>query len=1672
MLPALIVALTLMPLPQAGTEGGAVAGAWIEGEAAAKKPSAFQVGGWGRRRDLSGESWLHVNLDADAAAKLKADETTVAFDIRIEAEPGRAKVKRILWARIGFEFARSPFRWRIGETPWQTVTPEQLTIDLMAIEDFAEVAWLNLGEVELAPGGYSMEFQPLVLPKQRLLFALDCVYLARGEFRPNGPHRPGKLWKYALDYEAEKAQFRFPSVPKETPPQTRRTLDLDGVWQIARFDEQEVVDRIKPIADLPSNPEALFWRGIAVPGDRNAELPEWSYSHRTLYRTRVEVPKELAGRSFVLRFPNNALMTTVWVDGLQVGFSKTPCAAFECDATGAVKPGQVNEIVVGIKDLHYAVAKTADGRSPRYLFNLPPAKFHEAGGLGATKFADFPTLFKVRRHGILETPTLTAGGIVYADDVFTMSSVTNKTITLRTSVTNPTAEPVEVELQHHIRGMEEDGTPSGEPKKLPTTRHSVPAGKSIDVEATEPWATPRLWWPDDPFRYVVITTVFRNGKPIDERMTPFGFREWGITGRDFTLNGVPWHFRADLRGNDPTSTERLPAVFAEWRKHGQNMMRYWGEEPWTGRSQRETLTALDRGGMAVRRSGIFDGEVASYQLVIDGKINEPLFEHWRDQLAAWIKAERNHPSIFVWSLENEITYINARNFGWLKQVELEIKKAAALVRQLDPTRPVMIDGGDALLDQSLPVAGNHYLEQDHRDYPNEAYTLAKGYARHTLPRPWDPWPIPTDKPLFLGESFYANGSPPAAYADLIGDAAFLGRREASRGVAKFARMLSEGYRTHGVAAFHFWFAEGPDAEHYKAWQPIAVFTREWNSAWPAGTKFNRTLTLLNDTRVGTPLTVHWLLQTRNSPTVTTLRGKQEHKVAPGGKVSFTVELDLPSVPADSTIEADWVVTATREGKEITRDVKPVRLLGPPLPIDGPTADTAAIFDPAGKLPPALRKLVVAGNIASPAEVPASIRLLLVGPDALTAEEAMKPTLANLAARGVRVIVFDQRFPLHFQGAPVDLEPTLLAGRIAFPDDAAHPAFAGLTSDDFFCWSGDHVCYRNAYRKPGRGARSLLACDVELGLTALLELPVGEGLMLLNQTPLGAKPDDPVALRLAANLIRHAWTYRREVKSTAVALPTKDPRSELLQRTGLKFDLADDPIAAMATADIVIVDGTKAVLESLSAAVDKRKAFRDRGGKLVVCNLTAEALPTFNKLVEWNHVLRPFRRERVLPAAARSPLAAGLSVRDVALVGTEKIYPWAGDRYPADDTFTSIVDLDDAAPFAASDRYDFGWKQMTDGLTSADSWKFVFYHDQSQAGEFPSWSARLAKPEIPKSLELVVNTDYRIIAKLRVVFDGDRTRSLVVTLKPERDLVQVFPLAMTRPIRTIALEPLEWTAGSKPIVGIDELRLRVQRSADVSAKVVPFFNVGGLVDYPQAGILLNQIRVDVAEANPVNRDRKASLLARVLAGFGADLSEGRGNATNIAYKPVPLGDQCNAYLAVGKTRPAGVPDLAFIPVGEQRFAEVPFEIRDFKTSPLPAAVMLGPKATPVEIPVGSQADLLFFLHTFHTDRIADAVAWEYVVSFTDGESVVVPIVPGRQVGALVRVGDAVDLPLPAWVGKFPDGNNTATLYAYRWTSPRPGVAIRSVTMRRPAGKEAAGTPIWLGLTIGSTGKPLK
>ncbi len=267
---------------------------WIEGEAPASVNVKMNNAGWGNKTFLSGETWPHLSIDKEKVAKdLPADGALLRYDFDTR-KPGTFEV----WGRIGFEFVRSPFDWRIDGGEWKTSTPDELTTDLMEIDFFCEVAWLKLGDRELKPGKHAIEIR-LAHHKdkkgeeERILFALDALCLNAGPFHPNGPFQPGEDGRNDRDREAAEDGLPRSRAGRRRPA---RSVPLKGLWEICRDDEQLPGPVAEPIKELP---KVTNWRAIAVPGDKNTLRPDLVFAHRVWYRTRIDVPAGAArgGRS-------------------------------------------------------------------------------------------------------------------------------------------------------------------------------------------------------------------------------------------------------------------------------------------------------------------------------------------------------------------------------------------------------------------------------------------------------------------------------------------------------------------------------------------------------------------------------------------------------------------------------------------------------------------------------------------------------------------------------------------------------------------------------------------------------------------------------------------------------------------------------------------------------------------------------------------------------------------------------------------------------------------------------------------------------------------------------------------------------------------------------------------------------------------------------------------------------------------------------------------------------------------------------------------------------------------------------------------------------------------------------------------------------------------------------
>ncbi|MGD2175379.1 MAG: glycoside hydrolase family 2 TIM barrel-domain containing protein, partial [Candidatus Brocadiaceae bacterium] len=1080
----LAVALCVLVVALAGSAGAAEY-AWFEGEEPDSTNYDVAFGGWGNVDYLSEGDWLHVELDDGDLAGVPEEGIRIGYAFEVSASGDHE-----VWARLGYDHLWVPFQWRVDGGEWRTVRNDHTpTVDHMEIQRWNALVWTMLGEADLSAGAHTLQIRiPVPEPdaegkRPRFLYAADAFCIHGGSFRPNGKHRPGAEWRAQRDLEAAEMVFRLPEADAEGK---RTEMSLEGRWQLARYDDPDAIEnRLGPIPDVPPAAE-LHWSSIGVPGDRNQSRPDLAHCHRYLYRTRVFVPESHAGHSFFLEFPQVSMIGTLFVNGERCGWTKAPYALWRCDVTDAIRPGEVNEVWVGIKDTVYAMSPELMGpdQTLRQFFKVPLDDLRQ--NQGVTMKFDMPVALWTAT-GILDRPLFVSAGEVYAEDVFAIPSVQEEKLGLEVTLRNPTDRPVNVELANKVvpwKGGDVE-------KRFAPQQVTVPARGKTCIELSEGWADPKLWWPDSPHLYNVATTLRRDGHVLDVKKTRFGFREWDWSGTKFRLNGVPWQFRSDHGyGGGALPLEGVRKLKAS----GQNIVRLTEGmgATWCGLNSRHTIGFFDEQGIAVRRGTIWNGMFASYQLArrveVDGKRvkrpNRALFDNTREAILAFVRGQRNHPSILIWSLENEIIYINARNLGNLDVTEPEVRKISDAVMALDPTRPTMVDGGRALTDQSLPVNGCHYPEANVRNYPDEAYVFEK--SRQTGRS--KPWPMAMDKPIFLGESYYSGGKSPSWYATLGGERCFIGIAECEYARGLFAKMLAEGYRWFGIAAFDFLVR--PNI-HTNSFRPVAVFCREWNWTFASGDTVERTLKAFNDTRHDDPVDVHWRLELGGEPVD---EGSRRCEMAPGSSEMFGISLSMPDV-AERT-EGHLILTCERRGEQVFREEKDVSVLPPDA---GPRPEVQpgelAVYDPSGPVRERLRRRGIAfTKVDDPGALPDGWEVLVLGPDSLSEKDALSPRWRRLAAGGRRILVLDQEQPLQHDAVPADVELTDFVGRVAFMENPTHPAFEGLKQKDFFCWSRGHVVYRNVYRKPTRGGQSLMQCDVGLACTALVECPVQDGLL--------------------------------------------------------------------------------------------------------------------------------------------------------------------------------------------------------------------------------------------------------------------------------------------------------------------------------------------------------------------------------------------------------------------------------------------------------------------------------------------------------------------------------------------------------------------------------------------------
>jgi beta-galactosidase len=795
-----------------------------------------------------------------------------------------------------------------------------------------------------------------------------------------------------------------------------------------------------------------------------------------------------------------------------------------------------------------------------------------------------------------------------------------------------------------------------------------------------------------------------------------------------------------------------------------------------------------------------------------------------------------------------------------------------------------------------------------------------------------------------------------------------------------------------------------------------------------------------------------------------------------------VEITLPIPEVRGRAEVELILTLIVHGKEVFRDVKSVSILNPAVIAPVRDAKSLAVYDPAGTATAFLKARHVPFTLLTDLKtLPDGAKVLLIGKDAIDAVESTSSHLAAFASSGRAVIVLEQNHPLKFQAIPAEMDATADDGRVGFIEDASHPAFRNLSDKDFFTWGLDERLYRNAYLKPTRGARSLLQCGDTLRNSTLVEVPTGKGVLLLSQLLIEEKLDDTAAAQqLLLNLIGYGAGYEQVFRPVVAAIGGAPLLGKTLNAMGLKYDLAADPLAALKPSGVAVISASPANLKLLADNAARVEEFTRSGGWIVLNGLTPEGLASYNRLVGQEHVIRPFKRERVTLPPTRRPIVAGVTGGDVAMYSSKQIFEWTAGNYVVDDEFTFVVDYDEIAPFCKSPFFAYG--NIVGGFTNADGWPLIINFPLDKDRSPYDVVINFPREETVAEFTWTGNTNYWPQTKIVLIFDGDEKGARTYDVQPNGE-AQILPVSPPCKAKQLTLRIASWqeTPSKGPLIGIDNIKIRVKRPPEFYEHVKPLVNVGGMMEYPRGkgGIMLCNLNFKETEEVPLNATKKRTVLAAILRNLNAPFAAREVIAgANLEYVPVDLSKHATAF----RDEKGWFGDKGFsfrnLPTGKQLLAGVPYEVYEFATSPVPTVVMLDgpnvPGKLPTEvkgIPVGRNADALFFLMAARIDKrrnpdeVKKGTKFElarFIVHYVDGKTEEVPVYAELQVeNYRQKALTAVPGAQVAWTRPFEGTDQSAVAYSVQWTNHRPAIEIKSIDLL--PGKDKAGVPALLAVT---------
>jgi beta-galactosidase len=406
------------------------------------------------------------------------------------------------------------------------------------------------------------------------------------------------------------------------------------------------------------------WRLLNLPHDWGIEGPfKQSLSGGTgrlpwfgvaWYRKHLDIPAADAGKKIYLDVDGAMSYATVWLNGKFVGGWPYGYSSWRVDLTPCVNFGGENVIAIRL--------------------NNPPdsSRWYPGGGIYRNVWLVKSQPVHVAQWGTYITTPLVGPATA--------------AVRVNTKIINENTNDTTLTVETKLYPLDANGKRAAQVVGNYSRSVTIPAGSNATNQMEIKVTNPKLWSIEQPNLYVAVTTLSQGGNVVDQVENNFGIRTMEFTatggfllnGKRVPINGVCDHHDLGALGS-AINISALMRQITILKTMGCNAIRTSHNMP-----APELLDLCDRMGMLVMDES-FDcwesGKTPNdYHLIFDAW-------HERDWRAE-LRRDRNHPSIVLWSIGNEVGEQGRPGKFWIAA------ELTAIAHQEDPTRPTTSANSD------------------------------------------------------------------------------------------------------------------------------------------------------------------------------------------------------------------------------------------------------------------------------------------------------------------------------------------------------------------------------------------------------------------------------------------------------------------------------------------------------------------------------------------------------------------------------------------------------------------------------------------------------------------------------------------------------------------------------------------------------------------------------------------------------------------------------------------------------------------------------------------------------------------------------------------------------------------------------------------------------------------